>query len=62
MMRLHQQNQATMGALLQGAAAEQMRQDAERRNRPIVPPIRQTPTYNTQCTRDYFGNLNCTTQ
>ena len=30
--------------------------------RPLVPPVVVPPTYNTNCTRDYFGNVNCTTR
>lgn len=30
--------------------------------RPVVPPVQIPPTYRTNCERDYFGNVNCTTR
>lgn len=65
MLSLHQQNQANraaaVGAILQGAAAAEMLRQSQPQ-RPLVPPMVAPPTYNTNCTRDYFGNMNCTTR
>lgn len=64
MLSLHQQNvaarAAAAAAVLQGAAAAEIQNSQARR--PVVPTYAPPPTYNTNCTRDYLGNLNCTTR
>ena len=37
-------------------------QQQQQQQRPIVPPYTPPPTYNTDCTRDYLGNVSCTTR
>ncbi len=37
-------------------------QQQQQQQRPIVPPVPVPPTYNTNCTRDSLGNVNCTTR
>jgi len=39
----------------------QNQQQQQQQYRPVVPTYRPPPTYNTNCTRDYFGNVSCTT-
>ena len=41
---------------------EQQKQEALQPRRPIVPPVNIPPTYNTNCTSDAYGNINCTTR
>ena len=48
MLQLHQQNQATIGAIIRDAAAAEQQQ-------------RRAPVQ-TQCRNDGFGNMNCTTR
>lgn len=56
----HQQNQARIMQLLPYVIQEQQQQEAARQRalKPYTPP----PEYRTNCTRDYFGNVNCTTR
>lgn len=57
----HQQKQQELSQLLPLLIQQQQQQQ-----RPIYTPIPSLPplkpTYNTNCTRDYQGNLHCTTQ
>ena len=64
MLSLHQQNQANRaavaGALLKGAIAAELLREAQPQRTPTRP--NSPPNYNTNCTRDYFGNVNCTSR
>jgi hypothetical protein len=44
------------------ALVREQQQQQQQQQRPIVPSYTPPPTYNTNCTRDYLGNVNCITR